>query len=156
LKFAVRHWPPGLFVLLMVPAQAGVRSLGLYGGWALAFGASPFCNGIVSCLMVGTRGWMSARNIFDCFRGWPKIPCDFAFSEARLAVISERHPTMAAVDPFRPARIHHITRRPAWRVAPASRGSSRASILLAGILGTPTGVGWKSVAGFQKLSENNA
>ena len=32
----------------------------------------------------------------------------------------------------------------------------RRGSLLAGVLGTPTGVGWKSVAGFQKLSENNA
>ncbi len=32
----------------------------------------------------------------------------------------------------------------------------RRGSLLAGILGTPTGVGWKSVAGFQKLSENSA
>ena len=32
----------------------------------------------------------------------------------------------------------------------------RRGSLLAGVLGTPTGVGWKSVAGFQKFSENNA
>ena len=32
----------------------------------------------------------------------------------------------------------------------------RRGSLLAGVLGTPTGVEWKSVAGFQKLSENNA
>ena len=41
--------------------------------------------------------------------------------------ISECHPTMAAVDPFRPGRIHHITRRRALPAAPASRDSSRAS-----------------------------
>ena len=32
----------------------------------------------------------------------------------------------------------------------------RRGSLLAGVLGTSTGVEWKSVAGFQKLSENNA
>lgn len=32
----------------------------------------------------------------------------------------------------------------------------RRGSLLAGALGLPTGVGWKSVGGFQKLSENNA
>ena len=32
----------------------------------------------------------------------------------------------------------------------------RRGCLLAGVLGTPTGVRWKSVAGFQKLSEDNA
>jgi hypothetical protein len=38
------------------------------------------------------------------------------------------------------------------RFSPLRRRGS----LLAGVPGTPTGVGWKSVAGFQKLSENNA
>ena len=32
----------------------------------------------------------------------------------------------------------------------------RRGSLLAGVPGMPTGVEWKSVAGFQKLSENNA
>ena len=32
----------------------------------------------------------------------------------------------------------------------------RRGSLLAGVLGTPTDVGWKSVAGFQRLSDNNA
>ena len=32
----------------------------------------------------------------------------------------------------------------------------RRGSLLAGVSGMPTGVGWKSVAGFQKLFENNA
>jgi hypothetical protein len=32
----------------------------------------------------------------------------------------------------------------------------RRGSLLAGFLGQSTGVGWKSVAGFQKFSENNA
>jgi hypothetical protein len=38
------------------------------------------------------------------------------------------HPSTAAVDPFRPGGIYHITRLPVWRAAPASRGSSMASI----------------------------
>jgi hypothetical protein len=32
----------------------------------------------------------------------------------------------------------------------------RRGSLLAQVLGTPTGVGWKLEAGFQRLSENNA
>src|SRR5260370_38333981 len=54
---------------------------------------------------------MPARNLFAGFCAWPKTLCDFAFSEARLAAISERHPTMAAVDPFRPCRIQHTLSR---------------------------------------------
>ena len=74
----------------------------------------------------GRRGTFSPASV-----AWPKTLSDFAFGKARLAAISECHPSMAAVDPFRPGRTHHITRRRAWPAAPVSRGSSRAS--------TPTG-----------------
>src|ERR1039457_2518656 len=40
----------------------------------------------------------------DSFRAWPKTLPDFAFGKARLAAISECHPSMAAIDPFRPGR----------------------------------------------------
>jgi hypothetical protein len=51
-----------------------------------------------------------------------------------------------------------------WLDGHAARYTSRQSIqslrrrgsLLAGVFGTSTGVEWKSVAGFHKLSENNA
>jgi hypothetical protein len=49
------------------------------------------------------------RNIFDGFRRWPKTLPDFAFGKACLAAISECHPTMAAVDPFRPGE--NVTRK---------------------------------------------
>src|SRR6185436_9625088 len=38
------------------------------------------------------------------FRAWPKTLSDFVFGKSRLAGIWQRHPTMAAVDPFRPGR----------------------------------------------------
>src|SRR5882724_2031920 len=52
-----------------------------------------------------------ARNIFVGLRARPKTLSDFAFGKARLAAISECHLSMAAVDPFRPGRTHHITQR---------------------------------------------
>jgi hypothetical protein len=36
------------------------------------------------------------------------------------------------------------------------RSLRRRGSLIVGALGLPTGVGWQRVAGFQKLSENNA
>jgi hypothetical protein len=69
---------------------------------------------------VETRAYSPARNIFAGLRVWPKTLADFVFSEARFLGISERHSTMAVVDPFRPGRIHHITRR--------RGGASRASV----------------------------
>jgi len=64
---------------------------------------------------------------------WPKTLADLLFGKPRLAAISERHPILAAVDPFRPGRIHHITRRPVLPAVLMSRDSSTAS--------TPTGFG---------------
>ncbi|HTG73690.1 MAG TPA: hypothetical protein VMB70_07970, partial [Terriglobia bacterium] len=54
--------------------------------------------------LVETRAYRPARNIFAGFRVWPKTCLDFAFAEARFLGISGCHPTMAAVDPFRPGR----------------------------------------------------
>jgi hypothetical protein len=48
-----------------------------------------------------TRAYRPARNIFAGFRAWPQTLPDSAFGQARLAAISERHPTLAAVDPCR-------------------------------------------------------
>jgi len=59
--------------------------------------------------------------------------CGLRFSGGPFMGISEFHPTMAAIDPFRPGRVHHITRRPEWRSAPASRGNSRASTIRASV-----------------------
>ena len=51
----------------------------------------------------GNTGVDAARNISIGLRVWPKRELsDFAFGEARFAAISERHPTMAADDAFRP------------------------------------------------------
>src|ERR1022692_1503721 len=68
-----------------------------------------------------------ARNIFGALRDRPKTCLDFVFEEARFRGISQCHFTMAAVDPFRPGRIHHITPLRAWPAAPGCRDSSRAS-----------------------------
>src|ERR1041385_2994356 len=71
------------------------------------------------------RAYKPTRNIFAGFRAWPKTLPDFAFGKARLAAISECHPTLAAEDPFRPGRDDDTTPREAR--APASRDSSKAS-----------------------------
>ncbi len=68
-----------------------------------------FCIASVCWSLVETRAYRPARNIFPGLRTWPKTSSGFAFREARLAAISECHLTMAAVDLFRPDRIHHIT-----------------------------------------------
>ena len=68
-----------------------------------------------------------ARIIFLDFRAWPKTLRDFGLSDARFTAILEWCSRMAAVDPFRPARIHSITRLWVWRAGPTLRGSSRAS-----------------------------
>ena len=54
---------------------------------------------------------MRARNIFAGRGVWPKTWSDFAFWEACFMGISERHPTLAAADPFRPGEDHHTPAR---------------------------------------------
>ena len=45
---------------------------------------------------------------------WPKTLSDLAWGEPRFLGISGCRFTMAALDPFRPGRIHSITRRRVW------------------------------------------
>ena len=67
------------------------------------------------------RGMGVARSLAD-------KPVRIRRGDARFPAISVCPVRLAAVDPFRPCRIHPTTRRRAWRVAPAPLDNSRASI----------------------------
>jgi len=70
-----------------------------------------------------TAIWILAFHLYH----YAMMQIRIAKENARLAGISARHLTMAAVDPFRPEQIHHITRLWVWRAGRGFRGSSRAS-----------------------------
>jgi hypothetical protein len=50
----------------------------------------------------------AGQNILGHVRAWPKTLSDFPLRNPVFLGILERHPTMAAVDPFRPNQIHHM------------------------------------------------
>jgi hypothetical protein len=83
-----------------------------------------------SILMGFLAAHQPARDIFGCFRAWPKNLGDFACSAACLAAISECRFCTAEAYPFRPDGIHHNSKldRDDSQSVPESRDSSTASI----------------------------
>lgn len=68
--------------------RAGANLANLHGDYpatAVAYSRmARFCIGRVCWLLVDTRAYRPARNIFGCLRDWQKTSVDFAFWEARL------------------------------------------------------------------------
>jgi hypothetical protein len=60
-----------------------------------------------SLLIVGRHADVQASEHLRQFSSLASTWSDLAFGKACLAAISQRHPTMAAGDPFRPGRIQH-------------------------------------------------
>jgi len=100
--------------------------------WAL-IRRSRSSHSILTIRLCTPGHYRTLRNIFGGFRRRPKRMPILGSGNAvwrPFRGITQAWPEsiLSARHPFRPDRIHPITRLPAWRVARASRGNSRASI----------------------------